>query len=150
MVKQRCGAKNLTCVVISQHTKIPKVPILVANEAIEEHHAPDLTAVFGAECIRIVDALSNIDIFDQPADWHIGCINIGKEPTGRREDTFPTLQTVRDSLESHSLCNLCCIVLAVWLISRVCPYKSLTGIALVQLDTIWELTPCFRQHAVGS
>lgn len=76
MVKQRCGTEDPACVVVSQNTEIAKMPVFVADEAIKEHHAPNLTAVFGAKGIRIVDAFSNINIFDQPADRYISGINI--------------------------------------------------------------------------
>lgn len=85
MVKQRCGTEDPACVVISQHTEIAEVPVFIANEAIKEHHAPDLTAVFGAEGIRIVNAFGNIYIFNQFAGCYIRGINIRKKFAGRRK-----------------------------------------------------------------
>lgn len=64
MVKQRCGTEDPACVVVSQNTEIAKMPVFVADEAIKDHHTSNLVTVLWIEGIRIVNAFSNIYIFN--------------------------------------------------------------------------------------
>ena len=146
MVKNWRRRNHLASMIISEYAKVTEMTVFIVNQRVKNEHTSNLLSKVFALSIVILKTFLNTTGLHYPANRNIRNIFIRKQRTLGRGNSFPVFKVIMHCIQTHSLCDLRCIILAVRLSSGI---GSTTGSTLIKIDSlVLHVSPCLGKHAV--